>query len=151
MAFYRVELFAADDYSITIHNVSLLASGRMPSPRSHILVRTNSVPAAKVESGPVTDTSAVPRNITIPLGGIPHSFYAGFAPLPATGVLLHPGVQLQLLLTNYPRCATEEKLTLRVTSSVGEVEIPVHFRYSPLMEQICIRNFSLATSAYLFE
>lgn len=151
MTFCRVELFAADDHSIVIHNLSLLTSARLPSPRSHILVRTSSVPAAKVEAGPVADTSATVRNVTIPLGGIPHSAYAGFAPLPEGGVLLHAGVQLQLLLTNYPRCATEEQLVLQVASSVGEAAFPVHFRYSPLMEQICIRNFSLATSAYLFE
>lgn len=151
MTFCRVELFVADDHSIVIHNLSLLTSARLPSPRSHILVRTSSVPAAKVEMGPFTDTSATVRNVTIPLGGIPHSAYAGFAPLPEGGVLLHAGVQLQLLLTNYPRCATDEQLILQVASSVGEATFPVHFRYSPLMEQICIRNFSLATSAYLFE
>ena len=151
MTFCRVELFVADDHSIVIHNLSLLTSARLPSPRSHILVRTSSVPAAKVEMGPFTDTSATVRNVTIPLGGIPHSAYSGFAPLPEGGLLLHAGVQLQLLLTNYPRCATDEQLILQVASSVGEATFPVHFRYSPLMEQICIRNFSLATSAYLFE
>ena len=97
MTFCRVELFVADDHSIVIHNLSLLTSARLPSPRSHILVRTSSVPAAKVEMGPFTDTSATVRNVTIPLGGIPHSAYAGFAPLPEGGVLLHAGVQLQLL------------------------------------------------------
>ena len=149
MAFYRAELFLNDDYAIVLHNVSLLTQKREPSPRAHVLVR--SVPAPKEASTSLADSSAVPRNVTIPLGGIPHSFYTGFAGVPESGLLFHSGTHVQLLLTNYPRCLTDESLVLSVASSVGSIEIPIQFRYSPLMEQICIRNFSLATSAYLYE
>lgn len=149
MAFYRAELFLNDDYAIVLHNVSLLTQKREPSPRAHVLVR--SVPAPKEATTSLADSSAVPRNVTIPLGGIPHSFYTGFAGVPESGLLFHSGTHVQLLLTNYPRCLTDESLVLSVASSVGSIEIPIQFRYSPLMEQICIRNFSLATSAYLYE
>lgn len=149
MAFYRAELFLNDDYAIVLHNVSLLTQKREPSPRAHVLVR--SVPAPKEAASSLADSSAIPRNVTIPLGGIPHSFYTGFAGVPESGLLFHSGTHVQLLLTNYPRCLTDESLVLSVASSVGSIEIPIQFRYSPLMEQICIRNFSLATSAYLYE
>ena len=149
MAFYRAELFLNDDYAIVLHNVSLLTQKREPSPRAHVLVR--SVPAPKEATSSLADSSAIPRNVTIPLGGIPHSFYTGFAGVPESGLLFHSGTHVQLLLTNYPRCLTDESLVLSVASSVGSIEIPIQFRYSPLMEQICIRNFSLATSAYLYE
>ena len=149
MAFYRAELFLNDDYAIVLHNVSLLTQKREPSPRAHVLVR--SVPAPKETASSLADSSAIPRNVTIPLGGIPHSFYTGFAGVPESGLLFHSGTHVQLLLTNYPRCLTDESLVLSVASSVGSIEIPIQFRYSPLMEQICIRNFSLATSAYLYE
>lgn len=149
MAFYRAELFLNDDYAIVLHNVSLLTQKREPSPRAHVLVR--SVPAPKEATTSLADSSAFPRNVTIPLGGIPHSFYTGFAGVPESGLLFHSGTHVQLLLTNYPRCLTDESLVLSVASSVGSIEIPIQFRYSPLMEQICIRNFSLATSAYLYE
>lgn len=149
MAFYRAELFLNDDYAIILHNVSLLTQKREPSPRTHVLVR--SVPAPKEAATSLADSSGIPRNVTIPLGGIPHSFYTGFAGVPESGLLFHSGTHVQLLLTNYPRCLTDESLVLSVASSVGSIEIPIQFRYSPLMEQICIRNFSLATSAYLYE